>query len=415
MTVPSPLPVEKRFDRASIWQLVLGVFGVTLALLSAAVLTVVVLTSKNVNSQNLPFLFWLLILLILLATPSIIFASRRLSGRYSKSLWVDNKSLVIIAAASLCWVGLLYAGNNAANWNISSTLVAPLTILVIAIPVLLLVTVSLYRLNAGSKQRVWGLITATTFGSTQIILFAELTLFASVLIIGFIWLSGQSEFAPYLNLFSAQKSLSINNLQSLVSEISPLINKPDLYAVILLIFCLFAPLIEEAFKPLAVWFLAGKKLTPVQGFAAGVICGATFGVLESISMVSMASGSAWVPTVVARIGTGLLHTFTAGMSGWALAKTWQDHRYWRISLMYAGAVLLHGLWNLFAILLGASKITLPVQSIFLKDLMGASGWVLLGMTVVMFAGLVWMNSHFRKHSLPPVLPDIPVEISTSTN
>jgi hypothetical protein len=172
-------------------------------------------------------------------------------------------------------------------------------------------------------------------------------------------------------------------------------------------------MLEELFKPLGVWLMAGKKMTPSQGFTAGLICGATFGLLESLSTIYMVSGNNWVFTAVARIGTGLLHTFTAGLSGWALARTLQDNKYIRISLMYIGVVLLHGCWNLFAILMAVNKMILPINSPLLDKLSNASSWVLVGLAVAMLVILVLVNTFLRRRSNPPVLPELSDKLSDS--
>jgi hypothetical protein len=121
-------------------------------------------------------------------------------------------------------------------------------------------------------------------------------------------------------------------------------------------------------------------------------------------MISGSSGSTWLYTAVARIGTGLLHMFTAGMSGWALASSWQDKKYIRITLVYTGVVLLHGCWNLFALLMGLSSLAIPVKSDFLTGLMNFSPWVLFGIAVLMFAALLTMNIWLQKKATPPELP-----------
>jgi hypothetical protein len=164
-------------------------------------------------------------------------------------------------------------------------------------------------------------------------------------------------------------------------------------------------MIEEGFKPLGVWLIAGKKLTPTQGFAAGLLSGATFGLLESLSLMSMVSGSTWLVTAVARIGTGLLHTLTAGLSGWALAKTLQDQKYIRLALTYTGVVLLHGSWNLFAVLMGIGKVAIPIKYDFINRLMDFSPWALSILVGLMFAALILMNARLRKQSNPPALTE----------
>jgi hypothetical protein len=202
-----------------------------------------------------------------------------------------------------------------------------------------------------------------------------------------------------------QKNITVQSLAPLFNQLTTLLNQPGLYAVVVLVFCLLVPMIEEGFKPLGVWLIAGKKLTPTQGFAAGLLSGATFGLLESLSLMSMVSGSTWLVTAVARIGTGLLHTLTAGLSGWALAKTLQDQKYIRLALTYTGVVLLHGSWNLFAVLMGIGKVAIPIKYDFINRLMDFSPWALSILVGLMFAALILMNARLRKQSNPPALTE----------
>jgi len=410
MTLPPPLPTQKKLDHLSVWQIVLGVIGLSLSLLSIAALLIVINLPKtaksnlSLNTQQIPFFFWILGASALLSVPSILYASRRIKGFYSAELVIGKKHAIFAIAALVLWTGFLYIGQNAAKWKIPGGFTSPLNILVIALPIFILLTLGLFRLKFGGKQRAWGLINLTIFATIQIILLLEFIVVVIAGIVLFLWLSKQAQFAPFFSGLLSKGGVTQQSLTSLINELTPLLSKPWLYLGILLIFSLLVPMIEELFKPLGVWFLAGKTLSPVQGFTAGLICGAVFGLFESLSMISGSSGSTWLYTAVARIGTGLLHMFTAGMSGWALASSWQDKKYIRITLVYTGVVLLHGCWNLFALLMGLSSLAIPVKSDFLTGLMNFSPWVLFGIAVLMFAALLTMNIWLQKKATPPELP-----------
>jgi RsiW-degrading membrane proteinase PrsW (M82 family) len=99
-----------------------------------------------------------------------------------------------------------------------------------------------------------------------------------------------------------------------------------------------------------VWALARSKITPAQGFSAGLISGAAFALVESLGYLATPSGSGWLGVVVGRTGTGLLHVTTTGLIGWALASAWEEKHYRRLVLAYLGAVGLHSFWNIFGLL-----------------------------------------------------------------
>jgi len=419
MNLPPPLPVKKQLHHASVWQLVLSIVGLTLSLLSGLALLLIAHLEKSgsssvsLNQQQIPFFLWTLGLMSLLAIPSIVYAVRRISGKYSPALFIDKKYWLTAAVALPCWAVVLYVGSNATKWNLPAGITSPLDILVIVIPILFLLMVGLYRLTFGGEQRAWAMINITSFVTMQLILLLEVILFVIAILVGAVWLFRQPQYAPYLSIFKNGGTITEQSLQPLINGITPLLSKPGLYAAIILLVCLLAPMLEELFKPLGVWLMAGKKMTPSQGFTAGLICGATFGLLESLSTIYVVSGNNWVFTAVARIGTGLLHTLTAGLSGWALARTLQDNKYIRISLMYIGVVLLHGCWNLFAILMAVNKMILPINSPLLDKLSNASSWVLVGLAVAMLVILVLVNTFLRRRSNPPVLPELSDKLSDS--
>jgi hypothetical protein len=150
-------------------------------------------------------------------------------------------------------------------------------------------------------------------------------------------------------------------------------------------------MIEEILKPLGVWFLAGQKLTPTQGFVFGILSGAGFGLFENLGNTS-SGGAAWAILASTRISTLLLHCFTAGLVGWALASAWSQRRYLRLGISYILAVLVHGLWNGMAVLSAAASVqdltnvTIPTS---LKQLGSISdvGIVVLGaLILVLYVG-----------------------------
>ena len=45
----------------------------------------------------------------------------------------------------------------------------------------------------------------------------------------------------------------------------------------------------------------------------------------------------------------MMHVFTAGLMGWALANAWQNKQYIKLILSYFAAIVIHGLWNALVI------------------------------------------------------------------
>ena len=96
------------------------------------------------------------------------------------------------------------------------------------------------------------------------------------------------------------------NVQDLMPVLAPYLNNPLVILVILFFVSGVGPLIEEAFKPLAVW-LVGKHLrSTAEGFALGALCGAGFAILEGLLVSSGAVDMAGYG-VAARATSSLMH------------------------------------------------------------------------------------------------------------
>jgi RsiW-degrading membrane proteinase PrsW (M82 family) len=157
------------------------------------------------------------------------------------------------------------------------------------------------------------------------------------------------------------------------------------------------PLIEEALKPLGVWFLAGSRLTPAEGFAAGALCGAGYALLESL-LLSSNGGTEWVSLAFARIGTGVIHILTSALTGWALASAWAERRYLRLGAAYLGAVLIHGLWNGLTVLMVVAGLSQALGEPADPALAQIGEWApygLVALAVIGLAALMWANWRLR--------------------
>jgi hypothetical protein len=409
----------RKVDHSSVWQLVLGIVGSFLALFSLLGLLIIFLVSKNSQTQSvfdetsIPSYFWICLLLLVIAVFSIVYAGRRLHGHEAPSFHITTNTLLWMGIGLILWGALLYTGYKADQWHLPSLVSALVSLLAILLPILIFFSLGAYHLLLGSKQRAWGLMTFSAFVSTQLAIFMEVILFIIAGVLGYLWLSHQAQYAQALSLLSHPDTLSVSDFTIIGTKFSPLLSQPEFYLFVGILFCLFIPLTEELFKPLGVWFLAGKRLTPAQGFTAGLICGAVFGAFESSTIIGAANGGLWLPTVVARVGTGLLHMLTTGISGWALAQTWQDNKYSRLSWVYLAMVALHGLWNFFALAMALQSLVIPINSTFLTFASSISVWVLLGLATLMLTALLLINFSLRKHSTLPAKPQLSDTLSPS--
>jgi hypothetical protein len=158
------------------------------------------------------------------------------------------------------------------------------------------------------------------------------------------------------------------------------------------------PLIEELLKPIGVWLLAGARPSPAQGFAAGVLCGAGYALFESMTLASNPQG--WAGLVFARIGTGVIHVYTAGLTGWAISLAWRDGRYLRLGAAYLTACLIHSLWNTLALLASFSQLAGPQVDepglALLQRAGSVAPYALVVMALLMLTGLLRSNRFLHR-------------------
>ncbi len=423
MNVP-PIPAP-RLHRLSVWQLVISVIGLVLTLFSLMGIGILALLARSnsefagIDVSILSKFIWVLLFAVLLTIPSIVLSIRRISGKQSAPVWVHNRDLIIASFLIILWVGCLWLGYKAEAWNLPGIVSSLSSIGVVVLPIFLWLTIGRYKLSVGSQQRSWGLLNFSVFVTAPVITLVEMLFVLIIAGIGISSFLQNSDLLPYLQVFQSQGQLDQTALNSLMSEFTPILNQPGFYVVVVLIFCLIVPIIEELLKPLSLWAFAGHSITPAEGWAAGMLCGAAFGVVESLSMMNLAGSEIWFTTAIGRVGTGILHVLTAGLSGYALAKTWQDRHFLRISLVYLAVILLHGCWNFFAILMGVNQMVLPVSLPDLSVLMSVSTWVLGSLALLMAVGIGVINyllrkQQYRLQSVPPVLPAFQAEPEEQT-
>lgn len=176
----------------------------------------------------------------------------------------------------------------------------------------------------------------------------------------------------------------------------------------LLVIVILIPLVEEIFKPLALWFFIKKQWSPAEGFSAGLICGAAFALVESLTAVVSVTQDNWLPTLIARVGTGLLHILASGLTGWALVSAWRDRKFIRLAVTYLISALLHGTWNFFAILYGLDNTGITLIS---PDaaIVKIAPWMLGVLIVGMLGALIVMNKKLQNSITPPIIPSLPAE------
>ena len=311
------------------------------------------------------------------------------SGLYKRLPWV------ILAWPIMVALGWLVASNP----NLAMILLGPINVLVAGLPVLLIFFVARRGLDGGSQMRQWRIFGFSIIILPVIVILVELLAILLIGGAGWVWMSFRFSADPQLEreityLFNRVMIFG-EDIESLIQFIEPYILQPGVVYWVLALFGGILPIIEEVFKPLALWGLVRRKISPQEGFVGGMLCGAGFALMENIFyFTNVLLAEDWLFMAVGRAGTGVLHILASGLVGWGLAKAWQEGKWASLSILTLGAFVLHGIWNVAALVSGAAPLfllgtepTLPQMLIYHSPLV-----VLI---LVSILSLLLINRHLR--------------------
>lgn len=312
--------------------------------------------------------------------------------------------VVLVLMLGALWLGNLVSQNSHIAW----LLLPPLNILATGLPALWLIYVGTHGILPSAPKRKWGVFATGLVLGPMVILILELFLLVGMGIIAILWIMMNPSLSSQLNGLVFRLQNAAPDTQAILDIMLPFLLNPGVLFIGLAFISVLVPVIEETLKPLGVWFLAGQKITSAQGFGYGIISGAGFGLFENLGNTS-GGGEAWAILAASRTTTLLLHCFTAGLVGWALASAWSHRRYLRLGITFIIAVLVHGLWNGMAVLSAASSlqtvpnITIPTSLQQLGSL-ASVGIIALGVLVLVF--FIGFNAVLRRNS-PTITPQPP--------
>jgi hypothetical protein len=300
-------------------------------------------------------------------------------------------TLLILAYPVLIGLGYWISQIETVAW----LLLPPIHVLAISLPVLWLAYLAVRGLPTGSPQRASGVFASGLTLAPLLILVGEVAAILAGLGMFIVLLAMRPELAETLTALAERLMAAAPSPEIVLRILQPVLSNPVVIFTILLFVAVIIPLIEELIKPLGVWLLAGRKLAPAEGFAAGVLSGTGYALVESLFLGS--SSQDWALLAFARIGTGVMHILTAGLVGWALVNAWtqpnKPGRYLHLGAVYLLAVLLHGLWNgltLTSALANLIEVPAAGESLFFQIGQFAP-YILGGLATVSFLALLSVN------------------------
>jgi hypothetical protein len=384
----------------SAWQFALSVIGATILLgtaLSIATVGIVWRFDQGATAETATSLFLLAaglglsgILLVPSAGYSFLHLIKR-ANLQNRSVFSVRPTILIFALPAVLFAGYLVSRNSQWDW----LLLPPLHVIAIGLPILWLVYLGRRGLPAGSLQQAWGVFGSGLALGPLLIMLAEIGAFLGFLILGLAYVVQHPELGGELSALVERLVQAPPNPEIYQRILSPFLMQPGIILSAFLFIAVIVPLIEEALKPVGVWLLAGRDLTPSAGFVAGMLSGAGYALFESLANASGAGS--WTLVATARIGTAVIHILTAGLTGWGLASAWRKGDYLRLGAAYGIAVLLHGLWNGLTLLASGSQLFGTEFKIpFVNNLATVAPFALVILALTGFAILIGANAILRR-------------------
>lgn len=342
---------------------------------------------------------WVCGLVAVLAFPSLFFSLQRLRGTTLVLPRMD--SFRVASVCLLIWPLVILLGSWAsAQASYAWLVLPPLQILAISLPVWWVIAFARRGLTPGSLQRSWGIVNFSLLITTPLVVFVEMLVFLFLLLFVVIWILDQPALLGELEALALNFQLGQSDPESILPMVLPFIQKPGVIIGLLASLSGIVPLIEEFFKPLAIWFFVSRKLTAAEGFAAGALCGGSFALLESLLSLASPTEQGWIVVAVGRAGTALLHITTSALIGWAMANAGRNKSYLLAFLVYLSSAGLHGLWNALSVFWGMNALfenTAENSNILAR--LAQTAPVALGLLTLFIFALLWAgNRRLRQPS-----------------
>ena len=379
-----------RYDWRSILLLIYSLASAFIALGMAAALLGAILLNRRSLDVPAPLSSILgattLIAIGLLLLPAGVLSWQRLNGRIFESFQLPRLSAWGWIVLSLLWIvvlilaGLFFDGSGAA-WYLPF-----LHFLAVAIPVYLLVRVTIHTIPLGSIQRVWAVFESGYSLSLLLAIILETLMVALAIILLAIFIGLNPERLAEMQRL-ATRIEAAGDAEALIRMLGPFLRNPLTLLGALGFLSVFVPIVEELAKSIGVWLVVDRLRSPAQGFALGLLSGAGFALAESLSATLTPDGT-WVLSFMTRAVSSCMHMLASGLAGMGISYLRLERNLLKMTFLTCLAILLHASWNAGAILMvyGGLRITLDLPQVnFAGILLGITG---IGLLLVLGSGML---------------------------
>lgn len=401
-SIPTASPTRKPTHWPSVAMVVLGLGGI-LFLLSIAgggfvggIYSLLATINAPVDTPQLFSYAVGGIFLSLLLLPTVVMSIRRLGGHSGEKLPAfferivqalhPQRSMMLYPLVILAgwWLGRY----PAVNW----VFMPLLNMLALSLPAAWLVWVGTRDFEPRSAHRNWSALGVGMTFAPGLIFVLEL----AVMIIGIVLIIvAAMMISASTNPIFQELALVLEQFGSAgeVSEqaVNYLLQNPVVIGIMLLFLSGIVPVIEEIFKPMAVWALWNRPLTPQDGWTLGLLSGAGFALMENFGNVSVGAG--WTFIALARGGATALHMFNTALIGYTFALARQKKQKLLPFLALAIAMLVHAAWNAMTVFAMAGSVDMPLES----EIWPVRYIVLMAlMSLSLVAGVVFVNRRLAR-------------------
>jgi hypothetical protein len=266
-------------------------------------------------------------------------------------------SFILASAALLCWAVILILTYFHIGEQFFNSIQPFFTPLAIWIPIWWFIEFGKRKLPQVTARKSSAALSIGSSYTIFIIMVLELIVVALIIAIVLIYLNSQPQIQQWMKTFTFPRDLTQLNEQVLERYLNVIIQNPIFIAAVFLLVGIIAPFIEESLKPLALWTLRKRSLSPSEGFILGLYFGAAFAFVESAGMVIQLGTESWAESILLRASTSLLHITCSGLVSHGYVRSMQPGKNSAFLKPLLAALALHGTWNSLAVLVSLASLS----------------------------------------------------------